>query len=237
MCLNGRGGAFHLGPVIRINSGADYPDERPALLRDPDNFFSNLDQPIGRQRGEPGYLFGEDAGFAAEALADLAKIDMKVAHQSLDNRSAKPIVVVRVETPCDREATRLHRFPVDMHGRSILNVAPRQGRVDSGIITVVSEQGYIVGLCCYRVAQDFQHGNVLMAEHFLILDLFDQKAVVHILADAAESLARERRCTAIHMSLPKTEGKGADAWLVRILRDRGHRFESLRMCKLLVPSP
>ncbi len=115
--------------------------------------------------------------------------------------------------------------------------ASAQNHTDGGIITVVNEQGYIVGLCCYRVAQDFQHGNVLMAEHFLTLDLFDQKAVVHALADAAESLARERRCTAIHTSLPETDVKGADAWLVRILRDRGHRFESLRMCKLLVSSP
>ncbi len=115
--------------------------------------------------------------------------------------------------------------------------ASAQSQTNGGIITVVSEQGYIVGICCYRVAQDLQHGNVLMAEHFLILDLFDQQAVVHALADAAESLARERRCTAIHTSLPETEVKGADAWLVRILRDRGHRFESLRMCKLLVSSP
>ena len=115
--------------------------------------------------------------------------------------------------------------------------ASAQSQTDGGITTVVSEQGYIVGLCCYRVVQDFQHGNVLMVEHFLILDLFDQKAVVHALADAAESLARERRCTAIHTSLPETEVKDADAWLVQTLRDRGHRFESLRMCKLLVSSP
>ncbi len=115
--------------------------------------------------------------------------------------------------------------------------ARAQGQVAGGIITVVSEQGYIVGLCCYRVTQDFQHGAVLMADHFLILDLFDQKAVVRALADAVESLARERRCTAIHTSLPETGVKGADDWLVRILRSRGHRVESLRMCKLLANSP
>ncbi len=115
--------------------------------------------------------------------------------------------------------------------------ARAQRQSDGGIITVVSEQGYIVGLCCYRVAQDFQHGAVLMADHFLILDLLDQKAVVRALADAVESLARERRCTAIHTSLPETGVKGADDWLVRILRSRGHRVESLRMCKLLANSP
>jgi hypothetical protein len=116
-------------------------------------------------------------------------------------------------------------------------LASAQGQADGGIITVVSEQGYIVGLCCYRVARDFQHGVVLMADHFLILDLFGQQAVVGALADAAESLARERRCTAIHTSLPETGVKGADAWLVRILRGRGHRVESLGMCKPLASPP
>ncbi len=116
-------------------------------------------------------------------------------------------------------------------------LARAQGPADGGIITVISEQGYIVGLCCYRVAQDLRHGAVLLANHFLILDLFDQQAVVRALADAVESLARERRCTAIHTSLPETGVKGADDWLVRILRSRGHRVESLRMCKLLANSP
>ncbi len=116
-------------------------------------------------------------------------------------------------------------------------LARAQGPADGGIITVVSEQGYIVGLCCYRVAQDFQHGAVLMADYFLILDLFDQNAVVRALADAVESLARERRCTAIHTSLPETGVKGTNNWLARILRSRGHRVESLRMCKLLANSP
>jgi hypothetical protein len=115
--------------------------------------------------------------------------------------------------------------------------ARAQGQADGGIITVISEQGYIVGLCCYRVAQDLRHGAVLLANHFLILDLFDQQAVVRALADAVESLARERRCTAIHTSLPETVVKGADDWLVRILRSRGHRVESVRMCKLLASSP
>ncbi len=80
---------------MRVENSADHPDERPALLRDPDNFVTQLDQPFGLQRGEPGHLLGEDAGNAAEALADFAKIDLKVAHQTLDNRRAKPIVVVQ----------------------------------------------------------------------------------------------------------------------------------------------
>ncbi len=89
------GRAFLSGPKQRAETSADRPAERPALLRDPDEFVVQLDQPIGLQRGEPGPLLGEDAGIAAEALADFAEIDLKVAHKTLDNRHAKPIVVVQ----------------------------------------------------------------------------------------------------------------------------------------------
>ena len=93
--LNGKHGAFLSDPNMRVETSADYPDERPALLRDPDNFVVQLDQPIGLQRGESGHFLGEDAGIAAEALADFAEIDLKVAHQTLDNCRAKPILVVQ----------------------------------------------------------------------------------------------------------------------------------------------
>jgi hypothetical protein len=76
-----------------------------------------------------------------------------------------------------------------------------------------------------------------MADPFLALDLLDLKAVASALAGAIESLAREWHCTAIHTSLPATAAKGAENWLVRILRSRGHRIESLSMCKPLTSSP
>ena len=87
--LNGKHGAFLSDPNMRVETGADHPDERPALLRDPDDFVTHLNQPIGLQRRNPGQLRGEDAGIAAEVFADLAEIDPKVAHQTLDNRRAK----------------------------------------------------------------------------------------------------------------------------------------------------
>ncbi len=116
-------------------------------------------------------------------------------------------------------------------------LASAQGQAEGGIVTVVSEQGYIVGVSCYRVAQDLQHGAVLMADPFLILDLFDQMPVVRALADAVETIAQKWRCTAIHTSLPETGIKGVDAWLVRILRSRGHWVECVRMCKVLASAP
>ncbi len=108
-----------------------------------------------------------------------------------------------------------------------------KGRPVSGIITVISEQDYIVGLCCYRVEHELQHGPTLMADHFLAFDLFDRQSVFHALAAALESLARERLCTAVHTNLLATGPKSREGWLVRLLCSRGHRIESLRMCKLL----
>ncbi|MFQ6017175.1 MAG: hypothetical protein ACE5KF_03180 [Kiloniellaceae bacterium] len=111
-------------------------------------------------------------------------------------------------------------------------VSPK-AQPDAGIITVISERDYIAGLCSYHIAHDLRHGPALIADHFLALDLFDQRAVVHALAEAIESLAKDRLCTAIHTNLPETGAKISDGWLIRLLGNRGHRIESLRMCKVL----
>ena len=42
--LNGRHGAFLSGSNIRVETSADHPDERPALLRDPDDFVTHLNR-------------------------------------------------------------------------------------------------------------------------------------------------------------------------------------------------
>ncbi len=116
-------------------------------------------------------------------------------------------------------------------------LASPAGQATGGVVTVISEQDFIVGLCCYRVEKNLRHGAVLMADPFLVLDLLDMKTVARALADAIESLAQEWHCTAIHTSLPATGVKGTENWLVRNLRSRGHRVESLRMCKLLASAP
>ncbi|MFQ5774047.1 MAG: hypothetical protein ACE5GS_05990 [Kiloniellaceae bacterium] len=105
----------------------------------------------------------------------------------------------------------------------------------SGILTVVSEQDYIAGLSIYRIEPDLQHGAALIAEHFMALDLFDRTAVVHALAEALEALGREHGCAAIHTSVPERYAKvrAVDGGLVSALCSRGHRVESLRLCKLL----
>jgi len=103
-------------------------------------------------------------------------------------------------------------------------------RPETGIISIVSEQGYIAGLSSYRVDHSLRHGHSLMADHFVAIDMFDRRAVVHALAEAVEALAREHRCGAVHTAL--LEKNSADDTATALAR-RGHRVESVRLCKIL----
>ncbi len=104
---------------------------------------------------------------------------------------------------------------------------------NTGILSVLTEQGYIAGLSIYRIEPSLAHGPVLIADHFMALDLFNRAAVVNALADFLEDLARRRGCTALHTHIPEKDGvwQGPADGLVSILRDRGHAIESLRLCK------
>jgi len=108
----------------------------------------------------------------------------------------------------------------------------QEQQLDAGIVTVLTEQGYIAGLCSYRIEPDLVHGRSLTAEPFLAIDMFDRMAVVHALADAIEAIARNRRCEAIHTTLPEKHRR-ADGGLAFDLSDRGHQVEALRLCKIL----
>ncbi len=152
------------------------------------------------------------------------------------NLETRPLTPERVAQAFPLIQTALPSVTLEEWRDFALPLASPAGQATSGVVTVLSEQDFIVGLCCYRVEKNLHHGAVLMADPFLALDLLGLKAVACALADAIESLAREWHCTAIHTSLPATGVKGAENWLVRNLRSRGHRVESLRMCKLLANS-
>ncbi len=152
------------------------------------------------------------------------------------NLETRPLTPERVAQAFPLIQTALPAVTLEEWRDFALPLANPAGQSASGVVTVISEQDFIVGLCCYRVEKSLHHGAVLMADPFVALDLLDLKAVASALADAIESLAREWHCTAIHTSLPATGAKGAENWLVRNLRSRGHQVESLRMCKLLANS-
>jgi hypothetical protein len=105
----------------------------------------------------------------------------------------------------------------------------------AGVMTVISEQGYIAGLSIFQIEADLKHGPSMTARHFLALDLFDRDAVVHAMAEGLEGLARDRRCTALHTHLPNSGTRMVDPeeGLVGLFRSRGHEVETVQMCKVL----
>ncbi len=68
----------------------------------------------------------------------------------------------------------------------------------SGIVAARREgRDFPCGLFCYRVDNDLEHGRVLIAEHFVAVDLLDPRAVLAALVEELEALAKRLGCTAI----------------------------------------
>ena len=107
---------------------------------------------------------------------------------------------------------------------------------EGGILAVTDGRNYIAGLCSYRVVPDLVHGRLLDAGHFLAFDMLDRRPVAEALAAALEALARERGCSAVHTHLPHGNATPPDSGdgLSGLLAARGHRIESLGLCKRLV---
>ncbi len=107
---------------------------------------------------------------------------------------------------------------------------------EGGILAVTDGRNYIAGLCSYRVVPDLVHGRLLDTGHFLAFDMLDRRPVAEALAAALEALARERGCSAVHTRLPhsNTAPPGPGDGLSGLLAARGHRIESLGLCKRLV---
>ncbi len=126
-----------------------------------------------------------------------------------------------------------------MSGPDARGDAPGGARGDAregGILAVADRRNYIAGLCSYRVVPDLVHGRLLDAGHFLAFDLLDRRPVAEALAEALEVLARERGCAAVHTHLPYRTAAPTEPGngLSGLLAARGHRVESLGLCKRLV---
>jgi hypothetical protein len=106
---------------------------------------------------------------------------------------------------------------------------------DSGILAVTDERNYIAGLCSYRVVPDLVHGRLLDAGHFLAFDLFDRRPVAEALAEGIEVMARDRGCSVVHTQLPRRNDTPCEPGngLAELLAARGHRVETLGLCKRL----
>ena len=106
---------------------------------------------------------------------------------------------------------------------------------DAGIMTV-QYQGYIHGLFSYTAEHHLIHDRVLMVDNFIVLDLFNPRAVAIALLEAMDGLCRTLRCTAAHTMLPSGPQMTAEyrRWLLAQFRRHGHEVESLALCKRMV---
>lgn len=97
--------------------------------------------------------------------------------------------LIRESTPSLEPGTWL-RF-----GRQLLNGK----RAGQGGIVAAWRQGrsFPCGLFCYRVDNDLLRGKVLVAEHFVAVDLLDPQAVLKALVEELDALALRVGCKAV----------------------------------------
>jgi hypothetical protein len=75
--------------------------------------------------------------------------------------------------------------------------ATRRGE-QSGIVTARRVgRHFPCGLFCYRVDNDLQRGRVLIAEHFVAVDLLDPAGVLTALVQELEALGKRLGCAAV----------------------------------------
>lgn len=102
----------------------------------------------------------------------------------------------------------------------------------TGIVTAQLRHGYIHGLFAYAVLPNLCHGKVLQVDLMVAADMFDPAAIAEALLAEMDRLARQLRCDAIHLSLPKPP---AGSQYDRILQ-LGLVSEGVRLCKSLAPA-
>jgi hypothetical protein len=108
-------------------------------------------------------------------------------------------------------------------------VGTRRGE-QSGIVTARrAARSFPCGLFCYRVDNDLEHGRVLIAEHFVAVDLLEPDAVLDALVRELEALAKRLGCTAIRSVV-----HGPEAAVAGGLSAAGHAPEGALLLKPLL---
>lgn len=87
---------------------------------------------------------------------------------------------------------------------------------------------YPCGLFVYRVEQDLERGRVLVAEHFVAVDLLDPDAVLRSLVTELESLGKRLGCSAVRSVV-----HGPETGVAGGLVAAGHAQEGSLLLKLL----
>ena len=104
-------------------------------------------------------------------------------------------------------------------------------RAHIGGIVVARRTGRVFpsGLFCYRIDQDLALGRVLVAEHFVAVDLLDPPAVLAALVVELESLGRRFDCVAVRSVVLGPDGAVAGG-----LSAAGHQPEGALLFKPLI---
>jgi len=84
------------------------------------------------------------------------------------------------------------------------------------------------GLFLYHREQDLVHGPILVAEHFVAVDVLDPEPVLRALLNALDSLAARLECTAI-----RTMVLGQSSFVESGLHAAGHRPQGTTLWKPL----
>jgi len=82
------------------------------------------------------------------------------------------------------------------------------------------------GLFCFRVDQDLERGKVLIAEHFVAVDLLDPAAVLAALVQELERLAQRLGCRAVRSLV-----HGGEAVVTGGLAAAGHETQGSLLFK------
>ena len=87
---------------------------------------------------------------------------------------------------------------------------PRRPELGGIVVATRPPRPFPCGLFCYRQEQDLTRGKVLVAEHFVALDLLEPEFVLAALVNELDALARRFDCAAVrsvvHSSAPDIAG-------------------------------
>jgi hypothetical protein len=110
-------------------------------------------------------------------------------------------------------------------------VNPRRAELGGNVVARRLPRRFPSRLFCYRRESDLAHGKVLLAEHFVALDLLDPDAVLAALLAELDALGRRLGCdvvrSAVHGSAPEVTGR---------LTAASHQPEAALLFKPVPPS-
>ncbi|MCP4330126.1 MAG: hypothetical protein GY791_17015 [Alphaproteobacteria bacterium] len=106
----------------------------------------------------------------------------------------------------------------------------RLPRVNSGIVAVENESGYLHGLFSFKIVDDGLVGRVLNCDHFVVLELLPIGEPLAKLVSAANRLGRDNNCVQVHICIPTRVSfhDEASSPMIKLLNDAGFDRESVR---------